>query len=306
MPHHVMSLPLSEKPTLEISASTIDVELVPLKSGELPFIDVHGPRLSEGTVELKPDGEVTRVSLGSPWRDGFEWNFPQKLVFHVPPHVRARVASDAGRLHVEELAGCDLEVTSHAGAVTLDRVRGRLKVRVDSGAVKGAHVGGTLDIRSAAGAVKLGIDALDAGTHQIRTTMGSVKVDLAAGLQVELATSTTLGSVRSRYPNTPGAPVVLQLEAELGAVKVNEVDAVEDERHGDWPDWRRLWRDVAGAVVTTMGREVKQVTTDVPSPAGAKQEASPASQEELRRVLELVQAGKLSTGDAERLIRAMG
>ena len=304
MPHHVMPLPLSDKPSLEISTSAMDLELVALEPGESPTIDVHGPKLSENAVVLDSAGDVTRISFGSPWRHGFEWNFPQKLVLRVPAHVRARISSDAGRLHAEGLAGCDLEVTSHAGTVNLERVRGRIRVQVDSGAVKGEHLGGTLDVRSVAGSVRLGIDQLDAGTHQVRTAMGSVKVDLAAGLEVEIASNTTLGSVRSRFPSKPGAPAVLQLTADLGSVKVNEVDAPGDERHGDWPDWRRLWRDVAGAVVTSVVREV----SGRPAPAAeppAQPPPTEAQAEELRRVLELVRDGKLSTGDAERLIRAM-
>lgn len=302
MSRHVMPLPLSQKPTLEIAATALDIELEPVEANEEPFAEVHGAALPPGALKLEPGGEVTKLELGMPWRNGFEWGFPHRLVLHVPAHVRVRLTADAGRIHAERLAGCDLDITSHASAVSLENVRGRIKVTVDSGSVKGEHVGGTLDVRSVAGSVRLGIDALDAGKHQVRTAMGSVRVDLAAGLQVELDTATTLGSVRARYPSTRGAPAVLKLEAELGSVKVREVDAAEpDERHGDWPDWRRLWRDVAGAVVSSVVNDV----TGEGRRAEPRPPSSPPQREELRRVLELVQQGKISTEEAERLISAM-
>jgi hypothetical protein len=158
--------------------------------------------------------------------------------------------------------------------------------------VRGEHLGGTFNVRSQAGSVRLSIDALDPGTHTVRTSMGAVKVELAKGLTVRVETLATLGAARSNYPSTPNADTVLRLEAELGSVKVREGGTPEDARHGDWPDWRRFWHDVVGSVAEQL---------DTPPKAPKK-----VSDAELREVLDLVQQGKITAADAERLIRAMG
>lgn len=289
--HQTLPLELSSThPTIELSANAMDLELLALTSGELPTMEAHGGRGVAQAVSVRQDGEITRIELPSSFR-GIE--LPHRLVLRVPPAVRARITNDAGRLHVEGLLGCDLEVSSHAGSITLEGVRGRIKLAVDSGSVKGERLGGTFDCRSMAGSIKLGIEALDAGTHVLRTAMGSVRVELSEGLAVRIETAATLGSARSSYPSTPDAPATLRLEAELGSVKVRPVDAGIDERHGDWPDWRKTWRDVTHAVATTLAA--------VPSELAAR----PPPAEETRRVLELVQEGKLSVPDAERLLQAM-
>jgi hypothetical protein len=290
MSRHTLPLPLSERPTIELSANAMDLEVLALAPGETPSLEVQGGRDAATGVTITQDGDVTRIALPGFW-SGFD--LPSRLTLRVPPQLRARITNDAARLHVEGLAGCDLELISQMGSISLDRVRGRLKLQVDSGSIKGDHVAGTFEVRSTAGSVKLRIDALDEGHHVIRTAMGSVKVELAKGQAVRIETNTTLGTTRSRYPSTADAKAVLRLEADLGSVKVSEVDAVEDDRHGDWPDWRRTWRDVASAVASTFNAPVGP-----PPPS-----TTPNS--EVRRVLEMVEQGVVSIDDAERLIRAM-
>jgi len=212
----------------------------------------------------------------------------------VPPHVRAKLAVQGGKLTIDGLAGCDLSVAATAGSVELDRSRGRFALAVDSGMVRGERLGGSFDVRCQAGAVTLGLDALDPGVHHLRTTMGSLKVELAPGLDVKLESNATLGSARASYPSNPDAKTTLRLSADLGAVRVREGGAVQDDRHGDWPDWRRFWRDVVDPISTAAANTVPT-------------QAPPAAQspDELRRVLELVQSGALNVADAEKLIRAL-
>lgn len=279
-----LPLPLSDKPTVELHTDALDLELVALQPGESPCLETRGGR----AVTTRMEGDVTHVELTPSWNSLFD--VPRRLTLRVPAHVRARITNDAGRVDVTGLAGCDLELKSHAGTLTLDEVRGRLVLSVASGTIKGNHLGGTFDVRSTAGSVRLQIDALDAGAHLVRTGMGAVKVELAKGLAVRIETAATLGSARSTYPSQVDAPALLRLEADLGSVKVREASASEDPRHGDWPDWRRTWNDVV--------KEVREVLT---TPARSQD----ASQGEVRRVLELVHEGKLSVDDAERLLRAI-
>jgi hypothetical protein len=293
MARQSLPLPLSDRPTVVLNANALDLELLPLEPGEAPSLEVSGGREALKGISIEREGDATRIELPGFW-SGFE--LPSRLTLKVPQHVRARIANDAGRIRVEGLAGCDLDLVSQMGSITLEDVRGRLKLQVDSGSIKGDHLAGTFDVRSTAGSVKLRVDALDEGTHVVRTTMGSVKVELAKGQAVKIETRTSLGTTRTRYPSTEDAKRVLKLEADLGSVKVSEVDGVEDERHGDWPDWRRTWNDVASAVAATFNAPAGPVA---PTPPKADVSA------EVRKVLEMVSQGVVSVDDAERLIRAM-
>jgi len=295
-------LELGEVPVLDIQADALRVELGPVEPGGQPRVEIESrgngsTGLSRVEVTKDADTETVRVRVRTPWAElPFAGeDVVRRIRLYVPQHVRARLHSSMGRISVQELAGCDLDISTSAGTVELDRVRGRLSVSVDSGSVRGEHLGGTFNVRSQAGSVRLGIDALDPGTHLVRTSMGAVKVELAKGLAVRVETSTTLGSARSNYPNTPNADTVLRLEAELGSVKLREGGSPEDVRHGDWPDWRRFWRDVVGTVA-------EQLDVPPPQPPQAKK----VSDAELREVLDLVAQGKITASDAERLIRAMG
>lgn len=290
-------LQLGEVPVLDVQADAIRLELGPVEPGGQPRVEfeTRGGGGARSPVEVTKEGDAVRVRVRTPWAElPFAGeDVVRRIRLYVPQHVRARLHSSMGRVSVQELAGCDLDISTSAGTVELDRVRGRLSVSVDSGSVRGDHLAGTFNVRSQAGSVRLGIDALDPGTHVVRTSMGAVRVELAKGLAVRVETSTTLGSARSNYPSTPDAATVLRLEAELGSVKLREGGSPEDVRHGDWPDWRRFWRDVVGTVAEQL---------DVPPPQPQKK----VSEAELREVLDLVAKGKITAADAERLIRAMG
>lgn len=299
MTTHTAPLDFTQAPTLDFQADAVRVELMPVEAGQNPRAEVETKRGADGNPLLvTKEGDVVKLRLPGTWADAwanFEWVTRVRLF--VPAHVRARLVIQGGKLTVQRLAGCDLSVQATAGSVELEQSRGRFALAVDSGAVRGEHLGGTFDVRCQAGAVALSIDALDPGAHQLRTTMGSLKVDLAPGLDVKLETTATLGAVRATYPSNPSAKATLMLSADLGAVKVKEGGAVDDPRHGDWPDWRRLWRDVVSAF---------DAPVTAPPPAAAKAAPLAAqSPEELRRVLELVQEGKLTAADAEKLIRAL-
>ncbi len=295
-------LDLAAVPQLDVTATALRLDVEACAPGEAPRMEVDARLPKDGPlpVEVRRDGDVTRLVVRQGWEE-----FPfldeaiRGLTLFVPAQVRLVLRCDVGRVSVKGLQGCDLTVATTAGAVELEDVRGRITLAVDSGSVKGERLSGTFQVRSQAGSVRLSIDALDAGQHLVRTSLGSVKVALATGLAVRLDTATTLGSVRCSYPSTPDAPAVLRLEADLGSVRVRDGGQAEDTRHGDWPDWRRLWQqvqDVASAPSTAHAG-----ATVATHPAAARA----ADPEALRKVLELVETGKLSAADAERLIRAM-
>lgn len=296
-------LELSERPMLDVHVTAERIRVIPVEKGGVPRLEVEGGRGDVSPVELKRVGDQLIIASSS---DPAAWPWPgagmvRKLTLVVPEHVRARIRQDFGQLFVERLAGCDLELSASAGTISLDDVKGRLKIAVDSGTVSGERLGGTFDVVSQAGSVKLSIDSLDPGEHRVRTAMGSVKLLLAPSVVVKMEAHTTLGSTRVSHPNTPEAEARMLLSAELGSIKVKTGGAVEDPRHGDGPDWRRFWRDVAGkALAVAFDDEAgPRVVPVEPTP-------KPVPEAELRKVLELVESGKLTAPDAERLIRAMG
>ncbi|MFO0599976.1 MAG: hypothetical protein U0228_31995 [Myxococcaceae bacterium] len=302
----VMNLELSERPMLDVSVAAERITVLPVEPGGVTRVELEARRHSDGPLlKLERQGDVLLVrGAGTGW----SWTGGElkRMTFFVPEHVRARVVQEFGQLIVQNLAGCDLDVSCNAGTVDLEHVRGRLKIVVDSGTVRGERVGGTFDVVSQAGSVKLAIDSLDAGEHRVRTAMGSVKLLLAPSVKVKLEAHTSLGSARLAHPSTPDAAAVMQLSADLGSIKVKTGDEQEDARHGDWPDWRRLWRDVAHTVATAIEDSLPESDEAFVRPQ-AKTAPSPRVPEaELRKVLELVESGKLTAPDAERLIRAMG
>jgi hypothetical protein len=209
-------------------------------------------------------------------------------ILHVPPNLRARLLANMSEVRIHGLSGCDLDVATNAGALDLEDCRGRFKLAAKAGRVRGVRVGGTFEVQSGMGEAQLDIVALDDGTHRVVSTMGSVKVELAPGLNVKIDARTTMGSTRVRYPTLTNAAATILLEAELGSVRVREGSPYVDPRHGDWADWRKVWKDEAPPA--SVGE----------APAPAEPQGS-----ELRRILDLVQQKKVSPEEAERLISAL-
>ncbi len=300
-----LNLEFTDEPVLDLHADATAIDVLPARSGESPRIEVEGLGAFDGRAPLKVErrGSVVFVRLIHGWAEN--WPVPleiRRLAVYVPAHVKARLHCDMGRLRISGLAGCDLEASSNAGKMELAEVRGRLKLSVNAGAINGEHLGGTFDVRSDAGSVKLSIDQLDEGEHLVRTAMGSVKVELAKDLDVKVETFTSLGSARSNYPEHPNAKATLRLEAQLGSVKVREAGSTEDPRHGDWPDWRRWWASSGAQAVASVFTSDEGPRPPPPNGPSAAQEREVS----MRKILEMVQDGKITAVEAERLIKAMG
>lgn len=277
-------LPFGESPVLDFEAAASQLEVVPTLPGEEPCLEVDGAL----DPEVKREGEVVRVH---PNTRGFWGAFElggHKMTLRVPAQLKARFAADMGRLTIARLAGCDLDVSMSAGSLELTDVRGRMKLRANAGQIRGEGLGGTFWVECGAGSARLGIVALDPGEHHVHSNMGSVRIDLAPGLDVRIDARTVMGSTRTKYPTNPKSLTVLKLEAELGSVKISEGSGYADPRHGDWPDWRKLW-EAAGDLMT----------------ARPAMKAAAAGPEELRQILAMVEAGKINAAEAERLIRAI-
>ncbi len=284
-------LPFSDLPQLVLDTQGSVVEVQGISPGEEPSIEVRGNPVKVENV----DGVVR---LTSAWGMG-----DQRMTLRVPQNLRATINCDMGKLRVSHLAGCDLTLSSNAGTVDLRDARGRFTLRANAGEIRAEGVGGTFEVEASTGSVRLAIVALDAGTHRIHSTMGSVKVDLAPGIDVRIESRTTMGSTRTQYPNNPNAAAHLLLEAELGSVKVREASAAStrDDRHGDWPDWRRWWANAAAAIERTVMAPAHFGQPPQPQPA-VREDPSP----ELLKILGMVELGTLTPEQADKLIRAVG
>lgn len=307
----VWGLPFGERAVLDFELNAARIEVRPVGPGEAPRVECqrHGPALAvtqngETVVVRVPGAAHDNPWGGNPFERGQGGGAPfiEGLVrgaagaflrggqggsytLHLPPNVRARIIANMSEVRVHGLSGCDLEVSTNAGALDLEDCRGRFNLSAKAGRIRGTRIGGTFEVHSGMGEAQLDIVALDEGLHHVVSTMGSVKVDLAAGLNVKVDARTVMGSTRVRYPTRSEAAATLLLEAELGSVRVREGSPYVDPRHGDWADWRKVWKDEA--------------------PAPAAEAAAPAEGSELRRILDLVQQKKVSPEEAERLISAL-
>lgn len=278
-------LPFGPRPILDFEAGASSVEVLPVEPGGQPRIEAKHAQLDvttsgekvlvriagfRGAPDLGPGliGGAVSALLGA--------RFGGEFKLYLPPNVQARIAANASEARIRGLAGCDLDVSTHAGQVTLEDCRGRFTLKANAGQIVGKRLGGTFKVESGAGEVLLDIVQLDDGEHSVHSTMGAVKIDLKPGLDVRIESRTVMGSTRTKFPSNPDAKAVLRLEAELGAVKVREGEPCEDPRHGDWPDWRKQW--------------------------AVEVEAPP---DELRTILELVRQKKLSPEEADRLIDSL-
>lgn len=288
-------LPFGVKPKLDFSAGAAAVVVMPVASGEKPRLEVKGALSTSVNVDVETRGEdvVVRLRMG----EGFpfwNWGPNSRVTLYVPHELQGMIRSDAGRIKVEGLRGCELTVQTGAGHIALHGLHGKLRVSSGAGKIAGDKLSGSFDVDTGMGAIRLGITSLDEGTHKFRSNVGAVDVDLAPGQRVRFETHAMLGGVHCDYPSTPDAPTVVQLGTDVGGVRVRERGARATEG-GGFSAWAA---DIASDV---MGGYRPRSDTE----RGASGRGPSVPDEELRRVLDMVEQGKISAKDAEMLLRAM-
>jgi hypothetical protein len=299
-------LPLDDHPNLELESDFAQLAIVPTAAEEEPFLEAVDGRGGVAHVDIRADRGTTRVRIGGafeshdePWRKE-RWWIPgswdtrwwwkskvrermlsrvRRFVVHVPPSVRARVRLAAGRVHVERLAGCDLVIEADAGELTLEDVAGRMRLSTDAGRIDGQSLAGTFDIATSAGAVRLDIAGLDAGRHRVRSTMGMARIELARGLPVDIRTRTTMGSARIEFPSTRAAAAILEVEADLGAIRIMPSE-----------------RTYIAPTPDAAARTTPYRTAD----------GDAATEPDVQSILERVASGTLTPSQARELLRELG
>jgi hypothetical protein len=288
-------LPLAEHPLLDLESDFAFVSVSP--TTETPYVELVGdtplPELfveaSGGTTRVRTSGMaqgLEHLSRGRFWEGSFwdrrrlQKHFHVQLVVHVPADVRAQIRPSAAYIHVERLTGCQLDIHADAGAIVLEHVSGHLVLGTDAGRIDGTGLAGSISASTSAGAIRIEIADLDPGRHKIRTSMGAAIVEVARGLPVQIDTRTAMGSSRVDAVSTRGASAVLDVEAELGAIRVLTS--------------RREWVATRSAVNT--GSPYR--SANAPS--------APADDEAMEKILARVADGTLSPQDARELLRSMG
>jgi hypothetical protein len=271
-------LPFGEQPVLEVVASFSALLLEPVGPSQVPMLLAgQGPHPEEPDVPVSVQqlGNTVQVRVGG--RFGWPpWGRKQGFRLLVPPHLRARVHCDAGQILAERLMGCDLDLSAGAGQIRLEDVHGRMALRADAGQIRGERLGGTFEVESSAGEVRL---------------------ELAPGLRVRIEARTSMGSTRNRYPTTADAEATLAIETDLGSVRI---DSGGRPLAQPVDDWRARWG--GGGAWSGRGPFFSKPTAEAPPPP---RPASAVSHGELRRILEMVEQGKINAEEADRLIRAM-
>ncbi|MBZ4376922.1 hypothetical protein NR800_36100 [Corallococcus interemptor] len=318
------AIPWGQHAELVLHAPAATLVVSPLPEGEKPYLVTHG----RVEARIQEHGRVTKVEL-VPREAGFLslfWRHGGQAELFVPPDVRAKLLLDAGAVRISGLKDCELELNTDAGTASLRDVHGKLTLRTGAGRIIGERVGGTLHVHAAAGAVKLDVDALDVGEHRIGTQVGAVELRLVPGLDVNISAHTSLGSAQTRYPSNPQAATTLLMETELGSVRLRESGRSRGEDAEAWEEDSLRWQRQAERWQRRAERHANQWAHAWANSWGAPPWAGPGARhhhrpqppappppprsqgipdEEMRRVLDLVEAGKLSAEDAHKLLKAM-
>jgi hypothetical protein len=248
----------------------------------------------------------------------------------LPRAARVHVHTDAARVRAEGFAGGELFLSTEAGVIAIADVDVRLRLRSAAGKITGERVSGSLDVETHAGAIQLDIARLDDGKHRVRADVGAVRVELAPDVDVVVDAKTTMGAVKVDRVHLHGdgphdARARLTVTTEVGSIRVRQRrtgdDHVRAERkHARAHRVRR--RHASFGVVTDLAdaaREaIHEVAEEVMAATGASAVGGGAtsagvratgpvrtSDDEMRRVLEMVADGTLSPKEAQELLRAM-
>jgi hypothetical protein len=284
-------LPLEPGDRLEIETTFANLEVRPIEAGERARIEMRGRHSDAARLVVGRDGGVVHVEVEPTAAHVGGVIFGRRppavrLVAFVPASgLRAQLVTSAGRLAVSRLSDVDLEVTADAGTVDIDDVSGRMQLATSAGRIEGRGLSGSIEASTDAGSIRLEIAHLSPGRHSVSTSVGSVRLELARNMPVQIDAHATMGSARVDVRSTPGAAAILEVNAELGSVRVRE-----SSRHYE-----------AGAIESS-GLEAPRA--EGPFRTAARQNNT-VFDGTLDRVLARVAKGELAPDAAADLLRAL-
>ena len=130
------SLPLLDHPKLDLQTDLARVSVIGVSPGEPPWLEVvcDEPNVAP-PVEVDGHGDTTRVRIAAAWHGDPSWwsgpwwessfwekkfwkkAFRVSVVAHVPVDVRGVLRSNASKMRVGGLSGCDLVIETDAGSL---------------------------------------------------------------------------------------------------------------------------------------------------------------------------------------------
>ncbi len=284
-------LPFEGQAELEFTSGRGAVALVPADPGTEAFLEVTGRDATGIGVRVTRAGHVVRVDVR---RDtGFRRSDERgetSVVLHVPADIRAQLDTEAGSIEARGLGPCALAVRTGAGRIALSDVYGRLQLSAGAGQIAGHGLGGSIDIQANAGAILLEVDSLDPGEHRIYSGAGTIRLVIARDVDARVEVDHGRGPVEIDYPSRRHAAAVVRISSSHGSIYVRE-GHVSGRRVPV-----RVPYDVPLIPPMPEGRR----TTGADEPAVSK-----ASDEDVERILELVEAGQLSARAAKGLLSAL-
>lgn len=334
-------LTFGEQPELEINASALSLRILPLEAGETPYIALHG-KGAEG-VDLRVDSEGGNVKVSvQRGRELFGWTSHLRLTAAVPAGIRLRVRLNAGRMRVIGVRDAEydlradashvtirdssgrLRLSANAGKVDMDGFTGVLDARADAGALRlsDVHLDGDSSMRSNAGAIRCERLRLDAGNYQVETNAGSIRLGLLPGTPISVEASASLGSVNNQIGGSNDqAPVHLKVRTDLGSVRLyydgpaatplHNVP-ISDERAGEPATVQRADERAEPAAAQPAEPREQAIPFEAGEPAAAAPEspapaasASSRQDDEMLRILGMVERREITSGEAAALIAAL-
>jgi hypothetical protein len=278
----IWDLPFGTPAELELHAEWGVLSVLPVEAGGKPRMELNRGASEHLNVAVdNKDGRV-RVLLEPLGNFGWFGGWEARATLYVPSDVRANLQTSAGSVHVRDLEGCQLGIKATAGKIDLVNVHGLLHLAADAGSVTGRDVGGYVNVETQAGSVRLEITDLQPGDHRVRAALGEVRLDLARGLDVCIESHTSLGSIHNSFPSREASPARLHLSTEMGSVRVSE-----------------------GGFSTSSSRMPYPPTSPHASEPRESHRIAESDQE-LERILKMVEAGELSAREADDLLQAMG
>src|SRR5687768_14964532 len=105
-------LPFAERAELLLESDLGSIDLVPVREGEEPRIEVTGEDAGEVDITVSRDGDRVKVIVDRSGRFHHPWRGREaRVIVHLPREIHARVQSDVGAIDARDLGPCDLSIS---------------------------------------------------------------------------------------------------------------------------------------------------------------------------------------------------
>jgi len=133
-----------------------------------------------------------------------DWSAVVDFKVHAPKSVDARIETQNGRVHVENLAG-NLKIVTDNGQIDAETTGNALDVKTTNGQIKAGFAGQLLKLRSTNGQIAADLTRCGKIGGEISTVNGVIEIMVGSETSCELSATTENGQVRCQ-PDLKRAP----------------------------------------------------------------------------------------------------